>query len=179
MFFSYKVLNLGICAQALATRGWLVLPCAPDGERPALRGNWQDLATTSPAQIRAWWTLEPFNIGIACGPSGLIVIDLDMPTGRRALRPSSIRGKPSRGTTPADAGRTYPMPTYAADTPSGGRHLHYAAPSARVRNSAGRLGPLIDVRGAAGTSSAPTAASALDECAKRDITGGGALLAGR
>lgn len=175
MFFSYKVLNLGICAQALATRGWLVLPCAPDGKRPALRGNWQDLATTSPAQIRAWWTLEPFNIGIACGPSGLIVIDLDMPTGQQ---PS---GQAASGASQLAAlcrryREPYPMPTYAADTPSGGRHLHYAAPAARVRNSAGRLGPLIDVRGAAGTSSAPAAASALDECAKRDITGGRALL---
>jgi hypothetical protein len=43
-------------------------------------------------------------------------------------------------------GHPNPPPTYTVDTPSGGCHLYYAAPAARVRNSAGRLGPLIDVR---------------------------------
>jgi hypothetical protein len=43
-------------------------------------------------------------------------------------------------------GHPYPPPTYAVDTPSGGCHLYYTAPAGRVRNSAGRLGPLIDVR---------------------------------
>jgi hypothetical protein len=40
----------------------------------------------------------------------------------------------------------YPLPTYAVDTPSGGCHLYYGAPEVHVRNSAGRLGPQIDVR---------------------------------
>jgi hypothetical protein len=43
-------------------------------------------------------------------------------------------------------GQRFPLPTYAVGTPSGGCHLYYAAPAGRVRNSAGRLGPLIDVR---------------------------------
>jgi hypothetical protein len=37
------------------------------------------------------------------------------------------------------------------DTPSGGQHLYYAAPPGReIRNSAGKIGPMIDVRGAGG-----------------------------
>src|SRR5260221_11523538 len=66
-------------ALAAAKLGWHVFPCVTDGKRPALRGNWQDLATTSPAQIRDWWARAAYNIGISCGPSGLVVIDLDMP----------------------------------------------------------------------------------------------------
>ena len=66
-------------ALAAALRGWHVFPCAVGEKRPALRGNWQDLATTSTEQIRDWWARAPYNIGIACGPSGLVVIDLDIP----------------------------------------------------------------------------------------------------
>ena len=68
-------------ALSLAERGWHVFPCVPGGKRPALRGSWQDHATTEPARIRAWWSRAAYNIGIACGPSGLVVIDLDVPHG--------------------------------------------------------------------------------------------------
>jgi hypothetical protein len=136
-------------AVALAARGWLVFPCAPGGKRPALRGSWQDLATTDFAQLRAWWTRAPFNVGIACGPSGLVVIDLDMPTGQRFAG----RG-PSGAAAFADLcrrhGQPSPLPTYSVVTPSGGCHLYYASPAERVRNSVGRLGPRIDVRAAGG-----------------------------
>lgn len=140
-------------ALALAARGWLVFPCAPDGKRPALRGNWQDLATTCPDRVRAWWARAPYNIGIACGPSGLVVIDLDLPHGEQ---PGDRTAAPVPSGTDALAalchscGQPYPLPTYAVDTPSGGCHLYYAAPHERVRNSAGRLGPLIDVRAGGG-----------------------------
>ena len=41
--------------------------------------------------------------------------------------------------------------TYVVATPSGGRHLYFAAPDdVPVRNSTGRLGPMIDVRGNGG-----------------------------
>ncbi|MGH3246205.1 MAG: bifunctional DNA primase/polymerase, partial [Trebonia sp.] len=46
-------------ALAAAMRGWPVFPCAPGGKRPALRRNWQDLATTDPDQIRDWWARAP------------------------------------------------------------------------------------------------------------------------
>src|SRR5258708_38049133 len=66
-------------ALAMAARGWFVFPCAAGSKEPALRGSWQEHATTDPLQVRDWWTRRPFNIGISCGPSGLVVIDLDMP----------------------------------------------------------------------------------------------------
>src|SRR5689334_12453839 len=51
-------------ALAAAARGWHVFPCAAGGKRPALRGNWQELATTSADQVRAWWDRAPYNVGI-------------------------------------------------------------------------------------------------------------------
>jgi hypothetical protein len=48
------------------------------------------------------------------------------------------------------AGESLPQ-TYIVATPSGGRHLYFTAPEeASVRNSAGRPGPMIDVRGQGG-----------------------------
>jgi hypothetical protein len=137
-------------ALSLAERGWHVFPCVPGGKRPALRGSWQDHATTEPARIRAWWSRAAYNIGIACGPSGLVVIDLDVPHDTRELSRAEGRSTAS-GTDVLGAlcdqhGQPYPLPTYAVATPSGGCHLYYAAPSSAMRNSAGRLGPHIDVR---------------------------------
>jgi hypothetical protein len=135
-------------AQALVARGWLVFPCAPGGKRPALRGNWQHLASTDQDQVRAWWGRAPYNIGVACGPSGLVVLDLDLP---HLEQPPARPAGPAAGADALAAlcerhGQPYPLPTHAVGTPSGGCHLYYAARDGQVRNSTGRLGPLIDVR---------------------------------
>jgi hypothetical protein len=163
-------------ALAAADAGWHVFPCAPGSKRPALRENWQDLATTDHGRIRAWWARQPYNIGIACGQSGLVVIDLDVAPDARD-GPSASGGLDGAGApngrdgadapdgrdarqgldgpaSGADAlqrlcrahGQRYPAGTYTVDTPSGGSHLYFTAPETPVRNSAGRLGPLIDVR---------------------------------
>lgn len=140
-------------ALAAAALGWHVFPCAAGGKRPALRGNWQDLATTSPDQIRDWWARAPYNIGIACGPSGLVVIDLDLPhdvdddegAADGALFPLS--GADILSGLARQHGERYPGGTYIVDTPSGGCHLYFAAAGdARARNSAGAVGQHIDVR---------------------------------
>jgi hypothetical protein len=138
-------------ALAAALLGWHVFPCAVGGKRPAFRGNWQELATTSADQIRAWWARAPYNIGIACGPSGLVVIDLDMPhdvteeEADGALFPLS--GADILSTLASRRGERYPGGTYIVDTPSGGCHLYFSANGdPPVRNSAGVVGPHIDVR---------------------------------
>jgi len=158
-------------ALAAAMRGWHVFPCAVGGKRPALRGNWQDLATTSPDQVRDWWYRAPYNIGIACGPSGLVVIDLDLPRDDRhdedddddVLFPLS--GADRLAGLARRHGQRYPGGTYIVDTPSGGCHLYFSAvggtsavdgsspvdgssaiDGTRVRNSAGVIAPHIDVR---------------------------------
>jgi hypothetical protein len=131
--------GLQSCALAAADLGWHVFPCAPGSKRPALKDNWQDLATTDPDRIRAWWARQDYNIGIACGPSGLVVIDLDLGSG-------PVSGAVRLELLCRAHGQRYPGGTYTVDTPSGGCHLYFTAPAAPVRNSAGRAGPLIDIR---------------------------------
>ena len=146
-------------ALAAAMRGWHVFPCAVGGKRPALRGNWQDLATTSPGQVRGWWSRAPYNIGIACGPSGLVVIDLDLPHEDRGNQNDDDDDKgvlfPLSGADRLSGlarrhGERYPGGTYIVDTPSGGCHLYFSAADGaeggRVRNSAGLIAPHVDVR---------------------------------
>jgi len=137
-------------ALAAAQRGWRVFPLVPDAKRPAVRG-WERRATTDPDRIRRCWTAGPYGVGIACGPSGLLVVDLDLP------KPDEHTGTP--GGTGADVlarlaaqhDQPYPDATYAVATGSGGRHLYFTAPTGRTwRNTAGRLGPLIDTRAAGG-----------------------------
>ncbi|WJY31316.1 bifunctional DNA primase/polymerase [Streptomyces sp. P9-2B-1] len=142
-----------------AERGWHVFPLRPADKRPALHGEsvcpltgdctgghrkWEDRATTDPDRIRRAWADRPFNIGIATGPSGLVVVDLDMP------KPNSRTGTPCGVTTFGAlcerAGQAVPT-TYRTQTASGGHHLYFTAPpGARLANSAGRLGNLIDTR---------------------------------
>jgi hypothetical protein len=80
----------------------------------------------------------------------LVVIDLDVPHYIEEVSSAEGRITVSGTGVLADLcdqyGQPYPLPTYAIDTPSGGCHLYYAAPGSSVRNSAGRLGPHIDIR---------------------------------
>jgi hypothetical protein len=132
-------------------RGWHVFPCAAGGKRPALRGNWQELATTSVVQVREWWGRAAYNIGIACGPSGLVVIDLDQAHGDGAGDDEgalfALSGADRLAGLARRHGERYPGGTYTVDTPSGGCHLYFCADAeVRARNSAGAIGELIDVR---------------------------------
>jgi hypothetical protein len=137
-------------ALAMAARGWHVFPCAIGGKQPARRGNWQRHATTDPAQVRAWWAARPYNIGLACGPSGLVVVDLDV-----AKEPGQVSGAVALAMLCAQAGEPCPWPTLTVSTPSGGLHLYFTAPARPVSNSAGRLAPNIDIRAAGGYVIAP------------------------
>ncbi|NEC84967.1 bifunctional DNA primase/polymerase [Streptomyces sp. SID12501] len=151
-------------ALSAAARGWHVFPLRPGTKRPALHGEaacpgtgpcaaghrkWEQRATTDPDLIRAAWSRAPFNVGIATGPSGLLVVDLDMP------KPN---GKSGKGSSDAPDGATtftalceragHPVPgTYRVRTASGGSHLYLAAPDAvRLANTAGTVGELVDTR---------------------------------
>jgi len=132
--------------------GWHVFPCAVGGKQPALRGSWEDRATTKTDVIEMWWRRHPYNIGIACGPSGLAVLDLDV-SRRGKAAPDGASGQPAGTDTflRLCSGHGQPVPaTFTVRTPSRGYHLYFTDPEASVRNSAGRLGPLIDVRGVGG-----------------------------
>ena len=100
-------------ALAAADLGWHVFPCAPGAKRPALRENWQDLATTDADRVRSWWARQPYNVGIACGPSGLVVIDLDVAHDGQsgAGRPRLGRRRPASGCAGPTASATRAAPT--------------------------------------------------------------------
>lgn len=147
-------------ALSLAARGWHVFPAAPGGKRPALRDSWQQLATTDTARIGRWWRRIPYNIAIACGPSGLVVLDLDVP-GHGKPQPAQAQGPGPGGAEELarlcrEHGEPVPDRTFTVTTPSQGRHLYFTAPNGiRIPNSASQLGPMIDIRAAGGYVIAP------------------------
>jgi hypothetical protein len=142
-----------------AERGWYVFPLRPGTKRPALHGEakcprtgpcagghvkWEQRATTDPDRIRAAWSSASFNVGIATGPSGLVVVDLDTPEHKGSA------DAPDGATTFAAlcerAGHAIPD-TYRTRTASGGQHLYFTAPtSVRLANTAGTVAASIDTR---------------------------------
>ncbi|MFF3844780.1 bifunctional DNA primase/polymerase [Streptomyces sp. NPDC002328] len=150
------LLNAALTA---AERGWHVFPLRPGTKRPALHGEsacprtgpcthghlkWEQRATTDPDRIRATWSHGVFNVGIATGPSGLVVIDLDV------LKDKGSSDAPDGATTfralCERAGHAVPA-TYRVRTASGGEHLYFTAPAGvRLPNTAGAIGELVDTR---------------------------------
>ncbi|MGW3691477.1 bifunctional DNA primase/polymerase [Streptomyces sp. NPDC005125] len=151
-----------------AERGWHVFPLRPGGKPPALHGEasctrtgdcttghhkWEQRATTDPDRIHRAWSAGRFNIGVATGPSGLVVVDLDLP------KPNSSADTPSGVTTfkalCERAGQAVPS-TYRVRTASGGEHLYFTASDGiRLANTAGFLAPPIDTRAWGGYVVAP------------------------
>ncbi|MEU0931047.1 bifunctional DNA primase/polymerase [Streptomyces malaysiensis] len=146
-----------------AERGWRVFPLRPGTKRPALHGDascprtgactaghrkWEQRATTNPDRIQAAWSRAAYNVGIATGPSGLVVVDLDMP------KDKSSSDAPCGATTfRALCERAgHPVPTtYQTRTASGGQHLYFTAPNGvRLTNTAGSIAPLVDTRARGG-----------------------------
>ncbi|CAM4527780.1 bifunctional DNA primase/polymerase [Nocardia ninae] len=140
-------------ALAAARRGWFVFPLRPRSKKPAIQ-RWEQQATTNPSTINAWWPENSTrNVGIACGPSHLYVLDLDNAHSPTTPQPQTgIGGGRDALEQLADTtGHPVPVPTYTVATPSGGAHLYYLAPvEPLLRNSIGRLGPHIDTRGHGG-----------------------------
>ena len=139
-------------AHGAAERGWHVFPLRPDDKRPAVR-DWETRATVDPARIARCWSAGPYGVGIACGPSGLVVIDLDTPKpgqappGERAS--DGIRdGSDVLAALCARAGQPFPGDTYTVATGRGGTHFYHRHPvgGPPLRNTAGMLGWLIDTR---------------------------------
>ncbi|WP_394432531.1 bifunctional DNA primase/polymerase [Streptomyces sp. SGAir0957] len=103
-------------------------------------------ATTDPRRIRALFAAAPraTGYGIACGlpPHHLIGVDLDTKNGANSS--ASLRELALR--------HLFTIPdTVVVATPSGGRHVWLSGPPhVVVPNSAGRLAPGIDIRGAGG-----------------------------
>lgn len=112
--------------------------CTSPGKHPRTSHGVHD-ATTDPDTIRGWWRRWPdANIGAATGPaSGILAIDIDGPDGTATLDALERLHGPLPATPNVATGR--------------GHHLLYAwPPGLEAGNTAGRLGPGIDTRGAGG-----------------------------
>ncbi len=134
--------HLKSSAVRYALRGLHVFPLSP-GTKIPLRDTHGCLdATTDPDETRARWGDPPrANIGVATGRrSGIWVLDIDPRHG----------GDAALAEFAAEHG---PLPlTVEVSTPRGGRHLYWRwnVEDPEIRNSAGRVGPGLDVRGEGG-----------------------------
>ncbi|MFG2984762.1 bifunctional DNA primase/polymerase [Streptomyces sp. NPDC048258] len=153
-------------ALAAADRGWPVFPLRPRDKRPAghperncpRTGRCTDghrtpeqRATLATEHITACWQSAPYNVGIATGPAGLLVVDLDIPKDDDGAPPTEWAG----ATDGLDvfamlcerAGERLPTETFTVRTRRGGQHLYFTAPAEKqLRGSAGRLGWKVDTR---------------------------------
>ncbi|OQW82779.1 MAG: hypothetical protein BVN31_07405 [Proteobacteria bacterium ST_bin15] len=121
-------------ALAMAARGFRILPLQRGDKIPTKGFRWKDEATTDTATIRTWFAAHPdANYAVAAG-DGLLVVDLD----------------PRSGAVSAISALPFALPaeTLTVRTPGGGTHVYLVGPD--VANSAGRLGPGIDIRSAGG-----------------------------
>jgi len=157
-------------AMAYAERGWQVLPlwwpgpagacscgrpdCDSIGKHPIQRLVLHGLhdATSQLSTVARWWQSVPnANVGIRTGAeSSLVVLDVDGPPGRSALRALVA----AHGLFEARWVRTG----------SGGWHAYFAHPGATVPNSAGRVGDHLDVRGEGGYVVAPPSRHRCGRC---------------
>jgi Bifunctional DNA primase/polymerase, N-terminal/Primase C terminal 1 (PriCT-1) len=123
-------------ALAWARNGKPVFPCRPGGKDPLTKRGHID-ATTDPRKIHMWWKRWP-NANIAVptgGRSGVLVVDVDHPASLDALEAKHDKFSETR----------------THSTGSGGMHLIFAYPEdSDIRNSAGKLGEGLDVRGEGG-----------------------------
>ena len=71
-------------AKAYAERGWFVLPCYPQQKVPffPIAKHGYKSASNKPKTVAKWFEKSPLlNIGIACAPSGIVVLDVDFRNG--------------------------------------------------------------------------------------------------
>lgn len=114
--------------------GWKVFPCHANSKRP-IHDGWPALATNDPTQIAAWAAEYPgCNWAVACGPSGIAVLDPDGEVGAASLFDFQIE----HGFLPE---------TRVHKTPRGGEHYIFAG---TLPNSVGKLGLKLDTRGGNG-----------------------------
>lgn len=122
-----------------AERGWAVFPCELRGKRPITRRGLHDASTDRDEIERMWRAGGHANVAVRTGrESGIVVLDVDGDDGIESLR--------------ALEREHTPLPrTASVVTPRGGAHFYFRHPAnGEIRNSAGALGPGLDVRGTGG-----------------------------
>lgn len=140
-------------------------PCIPHGKTC----HGAHAATSNQELIHRWWT-KPYGVAVACGPSGLIVLDCDdhggiPPQKPVAARPDAMFLTPRTGMdvmlmlAHANAHEDLFSSTAVTITPGGGRQLLFTAPDAMdfQQDSTGKVAWQVDVKsGVIQTTLAPT-----------------------
>lgn len=127
-----------------STLGWQTFQLKERDKVPAVK--WADVATAEENMLLGWWEHNPkANLGVATGKrSGIVVLDVDKDKGGYE---SLMELQDRYGRLPV---------TPVSKTGSGGEHIYFVYPgNVEIRNSAGKLGPGLDVRGNGGYVVAP------------------------
>lgn len=162
---------LGYAAQAVS-RGFHVFPVEPGEKTPhKIRPGqpytirWGEVATNDMGKVAQWWQYSPeANIGIACKPSGLIVVDCDMPKREYQLADTQwshlhdkygplVDGNDVLREMCGYFGDTYERleQTYRVCTASMGLHLYFWWPEDVQASQASPVPGLLDIRCNGGT----------------------------
>ncbi len=154
--------TLAAAAFRYALRRVAIFPLAPGSKRPIQGSHGLRDATDDSDVSRVRWQRTPrANIAAATGSrSGFWVLDIDMPDGPESL--AALEAEHA------------PLPTtIEASTPRGGRHLYWRWPGddPEIRNSAGRIGKGLDVRGEGGSIVLPPSVLADGRCYRWVKTG--------
>lgn len=150
-------------ALAAQQRGFHIFPVGRGVKVPhPAAGKWGETATNDMRQIHHFWTnVDPqANIGVACKPSQLLVVDLDVPKDPWKLRGTEWEYLHS-GYGPYVTGEQVwdeivykhggAPDTYTVITPSGGLHLYYWWPAILgPMSQASPVKGVVDVRGNGG-----------------------------
>jgi len=122
----------------LTERGWRLFPCVERDKVPLLK-NWPRSASSDMDVIRRWAQKhKSCNWGVATGPaSGVFAVDVDGESGEKSF--SSLVDQHGA------------WKETLAVTTARGQHFYFDWPaSGTIRNSAGKLGAGVDVRGDGG-----------------------------
>lgn len=159
--------------------GFWIFP-VQDGEKtphvttPPYTLRWSECATNDIRRVVDFWTRWPdANIGVACAPSGLLVVDCDRPKHAYQLEGKCCNSHPPSpvwsplhkvlgpmvdGESVYDAvawkyGRDYPEQhgTYSVRTGSGGRHFYYRWPDGCRASQSSIVKGILDIRCNGGT----------------------------
>lgn len=133
--------SLPQAAECYAKAGWHIFPVKPQDKIPLTAHGVKD-ATSDVLTVRGWWKKWPnANIGLNCGKSEIVVIDLDCHGDHSGIEEWSEIAERNQ----------LVVNTATSVTGGGGRHLLFKAPDGiSIKNSAGKLAPAIDVRGDGG-----------------------------
>jgi hypothetical protein len=134
--------NLHKAAMWYSHHGFHIFPCRPGTKVPATAKGFKE-ATTDPDQVDRWWSENPnYNIGIACGASGLVVIDFD--THKSGVHTDILFDDDDL------------VNSVMSKTPHGGTHVWFTQPpDMTLSNARGELPQHVDVRGEGGYILAP------------------------